>query len=227
MHRLVVPCKMKKIILLLPLLFVLPVKAQFLNSYGMTLGMTRAKQQWAQNQLPLPEKTRHRTGFNGSFLLEFFSHDVFTWVSELQFNQKGGRFLNANNDVYFKGRSNYASFNNYLKARTEGIDMNMYILAGPRINYMISSNVPGGMPFGLSAAGGIGFDLTYWEPTIFFAEVLYGHDILPAHPSPPSNVYNKGWEFRIGIKKRIERRGYCPPAFNPAGHKRKGFIVCC
>jgi hypothetical protein len=211
---------MFKIIILnicLALAFIMPAKAQFLHSYGATIGLTRSTEVFNYDNSDLRQVMDYRTGFNGSLFLEFFNHEVFTWVMEAQFNQFGSKWLDANEEEIFKHRLNYGSFNNFLKVRAEGIDMNLYALAGPRIKYLISSNA-GEFPnaseysnLAFAVSGGLGMDLNFFEPTILFAEIQYIQGILGSAEMPVP-IQNKGWEFRIGIKKRIERRnGYCPP----------------
>ncbi|HET6245697.1 MAG: outer membrane beta-barrel protein [Bacteroidetes bacterium] len=211
---------MKKIILL----FVLFVgvcfgsQAQFLHAYGATLGITRATEIGWLSASDTPQKMKYRTGFNGSLFLEFFNHDVFTWVMEAQYNQKGVRMLDEFGNVDFKHRTNYGSFNNFLKARAEGIDINLYVLAGPRIEYLISQNST--LPFNqlhFSISGGVGCDFNYWEPIIFFTEVHFNPDITPsANVGRGQTIRNRALELRIGIKKKIQsgrNRDVCPPVF--------------
>ena len=187
--------------------------SQFLHAYGATIGVTRAKQIWTIKPFNYHE-THYRTGFNGSLFLEFFNHDVFTWVMEAQFNQKGTRFTDADNVLLSKSRANYACFNNFLKARTEGIDINLYILGGPRIEYLISGNGP--LPYNqlhFSVSGGLGCDFNYLEPIILFTELHYNPDITH---SVAESMKHRAFELKIGIKKKINTARFndpCPPVF--------------
>ncbi|MBA3901427.1 MAG: outer membrane beta-barrel protein, partial [Bacteroidetes bacterium] len=188
--------------------FILPAKAQFLHSYGATIGITRATEVFNYDNSDLRQEMGYRTGFNGSLFLEFFNHNVFTWVMEAQFNQFGSRWLGTEGEEIFKNRLNYGSFNNSLKARAEGIDMNLYVLAGPRVKYLISSN-SNDFPsphvysdFAFAVSGGLGMDLNFFEPVILFAEVQYIQGIFGSS-DVPQYTQSKGLEIRIGIKKRI------------------------
>ncbi|MDQ3192619.1 MAG: hypothetical protein M3Q58_13585 [Bacteroidota bacterium] len=209
---------MKKYILVLFLFIaVSESQAQFLHSYGATIGLTRATQKGWLSPLDTPQNMKYRTGFNGSLFLEFFNHDVFTWVMEAQYNQKGARWVNEFDDVVFKHRTNYGSFNNFLKARAEGIDINLYVLAGPRIEYLISQNAP--LAFNqlhFSVSGGVGCDFNYWDPIILFTEVHYNPDLTTAANLGRETIRNRAFELRIGIKKKVGGGRYrddCPPVY--------------
>lgn len=210
----------KKYILLLFLLIVifsLKSQGQLLHSYGATIGITRATQTGWLSPVDIPQKMKYLTGFNGSLFLEFFNHEVFTWVMEAQYNQKGARWVDEFNNVYFKNRTNYGSFNNFLKARAEGIDINLYALAGPRIEYLISQNSP--VPFNklhFSISGGVGCDFNYLDPIILFTEVHYNPDLTPSADLSRETIRNRAFELRVGIKKKIENwrsRDACPPVY--------------
>jgi hypothetical protein len=188
------------------------VKGQFLHAYGATVGFTLANQTWNFDDAETRFSMRNRFGLNGSLFLEFFNHDVFTWVMEGQFNQLGARWVVSpdNRNVDYKHRLNYLSFNNFLKARTEGIDANLYVLAGPRVMYQLSSNAPDFRQLSFAVSGGIGMDYTYLDPVIFFVETQYIYGIFSAAENVA--VRNRAFEFKIGIKKLFGGSSdYCPP----------------
>lgn len=142
----------------LALLVISDGNAQFVQGYGFTIGLTRATQKW--NYPDASEKMKFRNGFNTSIFGEFLSHDIYSWISELQYNQKGAKIT----DTGFKSRTNYISWNNFLKMRSEGYDMNLYFLLGPRVEYLFSGNSPGFNMLHFSASAGIGAEFNYIDP---------------------------------------------------------------
>jgi hypothetical protein len=185
-------------------------RGQLLHAYGATIGLTRSTEVFNYNNPDLRQTMGYRSGFNGSLFLEFFNHPVFTWVMEAQFNQFGSRWLDADGAETFRHRLNYGSFNNFLKARAEGIDINLYAIAGPRVQYLLSANAPDASQLAFSVSGGLGCDFNFFEPVILFTEVHYVQGFFGN--SDVMERQNRAFEFRIGIKKLIQkRRDDCPP----------------
>ena len=191
-------------------------KEPFVVGYGVTIGGTRATQKWDYQLQDVSEKMKYRNGFNGSIFGEFLSHDIFSWISELQYNQKGAKvtFLDS---TQFKSRTNYLSFNNFLKMRSEGYDINLYFLFGPRIEYLVSSNGPVNFnKLHLSASAGVGCDFNFLDPWILFTELHYNPDITKSYSSPGIDIKNRAWELKIGIKRNLKSSRHleeCPPVF--------------
>src|ERR1017187_3659502 len=65
------------------------IQAQFLNSIGITAGLTYGNERWKDSDLHLNKAEKYLLRYNGSIFAEFFSYDYFRWVSEFQYNQKG------------------------------------------------------------------------------------------------------------------------------------------
>jgi hypothetical protein len=191
--------------------FSFSAKSQFLHSYGATIGVNRSSEFLESGDPDWDGLMKFRTGLNGSLFLEFFNHRVFTWVMEGQFSRMGSNYVNAAGEKYFKSRLDYLSFNNFLKARTEGIDNNLYVLAGPRVQYLAASNSNIYKNLAFAVSGGIGMDFNFFEPVILFSELQYIHGFLN-NSGIGFPINNRGFELRFGIKKRIFKgSGYCPP----------------
>jgi hypothetical protein len=184
--------------------------AQFISSYGVSGGITRSNQIWTNVNMDPRNRQGHLWGGNGSFLVEFFGHPVFSWRSEIQLNQKGSRYSEANGEV--TNRLNYACFNNFLKLTAEGYNASAYILGGPRIEYMYTG---WGNKLHGSISAGFGFDFNVYEPLIIFTEFHYNPDIrpFPVHEHDQARIYNTAWEIRIGFRKKLKKRfrDDCPP----------------
>jgi hypothetical protein len=185
-------------------------RAQFVSSYGVSGGVTRSNQIWKNIELNSRSRQNHLWGGNGSFLVEFFGHAVFSWRSEIQLNQKGTSYTERGTEL--TNRINYVCFNNFLKLTAEGNNANAYILAGPRIEYMYTG---WGNKLHGSVSAGIGFDFNVYEPLIIFTEIHYNPDIrtFPVAEFNPMRLYNTAWEVRIGFRKKLKKRyrDECPP----------------
>ncbi|HET6225171.1 MAG TPA: outer membrane beta-barrel protein, partial [Bacteroidia bacterium] len=111
---------MKKLIFIsLFVLSFLGSNAQFLNSIGITGGVSYSNQKFLFRDPSEVIKKKYRWGFNGSVFAEFFSHDYVRWVSEIQYNQKGSKEKRSETDpdttYTLRNRVQYVTWNNYLK----------------------------------------------------------------------------------------------------------------
>jgi hypothetical protein len=217
--------------------------AQFLYALGVAAGISYGKEGWKEEQWSTGEK--YLLGFNGAVLAEFFRSDNFQWRSEIMYNQLGtGEAVASNN---FVNRTNYISFNNYLKIKYPLFSITPYILIGPRVAYLLSRSASvfpdaiGGMDlFHVTGAVGIGVSkITYghWTP---FIELFYNRDIMPSFigsvasndPSPSlfktsisEVINNHDFELRIGVKYVFDEKSECPPVDNPAGNPKEGEYI--
>lgn len=206
--------KHKTIITLFFFLAVFNLKAQFLSGYGITLGGTRATQIWHTISSDQTDKMNYRYGINGSLFLEMFSDPNLKWISEFQFNQKGAKEIPFN-DATLKSRTNYICFNNFLKYRLEGYDFSPYLLAGPRLEYLLSSNGP--LDYSKFHAGisfGIGSEFNFKDPWILFTEFHVNPDLNKSFKNDLLEVKNRSFELRIGVKYNLlsdKDFDACPP----------------
>lgn len=190
--------------------FLISLRAQFLNAVGITGGVTFSNERWNDKVLNTSERKKYIFGFNGSVFVEFFSHDYFRWVSEIQFNQKGS--MDKTPDANYPTRMDYLCFNNYLKFRYELLDVIPYIIVGPRIEYKLSGGstsprVPGSfVPLHVSLAAGVGTELVAYGPIKFFVEAFYNPDLTKAYHTDFMDVKNNAFEARIGVKYQFRKK---------------------
>ena len=187
--------------------------AQFVSGIGATGGITYAREKWSYTNPLRIEKKNFLLGFNGSLFVEFFQHDYLRWVSELQYNQKGTIEQLNSGDV--KDRLQYLSFNNFLKARYELLDVIPYVLIGPRVEYLLSASPQTDFnKIHVGVSVGAGAELVAYSNFKFFAEMHYNSDILNAYNKNSLSIKNTAFELRIGLKYAIKkRRESCPPVY--------------
>ncbi len=179
-------------------------KAQFVNSIGLTAGVSAGNQKFFFKDPAAISQKKYTFGFNASFFAEFFSHDYTRWVSELQYNQKGS--IDKQFDQNYPNKLQYISWNNYLKIRYEMYSIIPYVLVGPRLDYMLSQSttsptiVSNFSKLNMSAGLGGGIEFVSFSNFKFLVEAFYNPDIAPAYVTPDLHVKNKNIELRIGLK---------------------------
>lgn len=208
---------MKKIsltIILLALLAIPSVNAQFIKGYGVTVGVTRSTQIWNYETEILNDriKQRYKNGLNGSVFMEYFDHDYIRMITEFQYNRKGciERFPTEG----LKDRVTYLCLNNFLKFRQELYDVTPYFLVGPRVEYLYQADPQTYLDqLHVSASAGIGIEFLYTDPWIFFTEFHYNPDVMKSFNSVPLDIRHRAFELRVGLKFARKAKGYCPPAY--------------
>ncbi len=201
----------KTIIFFLMFLLALQSKAQFLNSIGITAGVSAGNQKFYFSDPLAISKKKYVFGVNGSVFAEFFSGDYARWVSEIQFNQKGS--VDKQPEGNYPNKLNYICWNNYLKLRYEMYSIIPYILLGPRLEYNLSQGTTSPaitgkfLPLHVSAAGGVGVEFISYGNFKFFTEAFYNPDlIMPAYKRQDLDVRNKNIELRVGLKYQFGGR---------------------
>ncbi|MCX6296643.1 MAG: hypothetical protein NTX97_11370 [Bacteroidetes bacterium] len=196
---------MKKIFLfLIAFVFIVHAKAQFVNSVGITAGVSAGNQKFLFYDPVAFSRKKYVYGFNASIFGEFFSNDHARWVTEIQYDQKGS--IDRQPDVNYPNQLQYLSWNNYLKLRYEMYSIIPYILVGPRLDYKLvqstsSPAITGGfLPLHLSAGFGGGFEIVSYTNFKFLVEGFYNPDMMPAYISSGMHAKNKNIELRIGLK---------------------------
>src|ERR1035437_6805931 len=180
------------------------VSAQFVNSIGLTAGVTYGNERWKDKVLADSEKKNYLLGYNASLQAEFFSGDFLRWVSEFQFNQKGS--IDKEPAGKYTTKMDYGCFNNYLKIRKELLRIIPYVLIGPRIEYKIDGGsarprVPGAfIPLHVSLAAGVGVEFVAYGPFKFFVEGFYNPDLTKAYSTSKMDITNNAFELRLGVK---------------------------
>lgn len=196
---------MKKIILFsVTILFFVQAKAQFVNSIGITAGVSAGNQKFYFYDPLAISRKKYIFGFNASIFGEFFSHDHARWVTEIQYNQKGS--IDKQPEGNYGNKLQYLSWNNYLKLRYEMYNIIPYILVGPRLDYNLiqstsSPAITGSfLPIHLSAGFGAGMEFISYTNFKFLVEGFYNPDMMPAYVRPGMHLKNNNIELRIGLK---------------------------
>lgn len=210
--------RLQKYFILFSLLFMwmIPIsKAQFIKGFGATAGATFSNQKWYEQNPENQYKLKYKAGGNGSLFVEYIDHKYYRMISELQYNMKGARGR-RDSIGEFKYKANYFSFNNFFKIRQELYDVTPYALIGPRLEFLLNSNIPTMRSMHLTASGGIGMEFLYKRPWIFFAEVQYNPDVMKARNADFLKIRQNAWEIRAGIKYERKKKADCP---RPRGGK--------
>lgn len=202
---------MKKIVIyLLFLLSGLPVKAQLINSVGITGGVSYGNQKFLFRDPTSISRKKYMLGYNGSIFAECFNNDFARWVTEIQYNQKGS--VDKQSTGNYSNKLHYLSWNNYLKLRYEMYSIIPYIMFGPRLEYNLiqatsSPAITGKfLPLHLSAAFGGGTEFVSFTNLKFFVEAFYNPDMMPAYIRPELHVKNKNFELRLGLKYEFKEQ---------------------
>ena len=202
---------MKKIILVTFVIFyTLQSDAQFLNSIGITAGVSAGNQKFFFNDPKEISRKKYGFGYNASVFLECFSHDYARWVTEIQYDQKGSIDKQPNGN--YPNKLQNICWNNYLKLRYEMYSIIPYVLVGPKLEYNLiqstsSPAVTGKfLPLHLSAAVGGGVELVSYTNFKFLVEAFYNPDIVPAYSTSALKINNKNFELRVGLKYEFAGR---------------------
>lgn len=184
-----------------------------LKYIGLTGGLTLSNQKWKYDLTSEKYKGRNYLGWNGSLYTEWGLHDVFTFVSELQYNRKGE---NSRNILTPDSRIQLGSWNNYAKFRLDWYDGSPYFLLGPRLEYMFSTAPLDFGPIVIGASAGVGYEFYKWDPWVPFVELHFNPSITPSFNETGVKVRERAWELKVGIKfHRKSTRNFddCPPVF--------------
>lgn len=196
---------MKKIFLFfITILFVVQTKGQFLNSIGITAGVSAGNQKFYFYDPTSISRKNYIVGFNASLFAEFFSHDYARWVTEIQYDQKGSIDKQPNQN--YPNHLQYLSWNNYLKLRYEMYSIIPYIMVGPKLEYNLVQGTTSPditskfLPVHVSGAFGGGLEFVSFTNFKFLVEAFYNPDMMPAYVRPEMHAKNKNIELRIGLK---------------------------
>ncbi|HXP51524.1 MAG TPA: hypothetical protein VN922_16325 [Bacteroidia bacterium] len=207
-------------------------KKNILSAIGVAGGITYGKQIWDPEGPLATEKYRLRV--NGAVLAEFFHHPIYRWRTELEYNLMGTtEHLDAPANTNVVNKTNYISFNNYLKVNFKETGFIPYFLIGPRLEYLLIKKPEVYAPviqhfsaLHVTGAIGIGAEAVWDKPIRPFIEAFYNHDIMPSYSSyyadglTPTNIVYHAYELRIGLKYFFEgtKKDVCPKVINPAGN---------
>ncbi len=223
---------MKKIqLLILFLFFAGLVQAQLINSIGINGGVTFAKYKWTVKddpKLPTPlyqnDPQKWKTSWNGAIFLEMFQNEHWRWVSEAQYNNKGGIEVAG----WDKGKklgtaTPDVAWNNYLKFRYEIYYGVPYIFAGPSLAYTLSqSSASPPIQRGsfrkiqISPVVGVGWEFITFGMIKPFVEALYNPDLAAgpaAYHTLDLSLWNRVIEARVGLRFELTPAESCPRVY--------------
>ena len=202
---------MKKIFSLIIILsFVFQCKAQFVNSIGLTVGVSAGNQKFFFYDPPAISNKKYIVGFNASVFGEFFTHDYARWVTEIQYDQKGS--VDREPNQTYPNQLQYLSWNNYLKLRYEMYSIIPYIMVGPKLEYRLVQSTTSPaiaapfLPVHVSGAFGGGLEFVSFINFKFLVEAFYNPDLMPAEVQPGMYIKNKNIELRVGVKYEFKGR---------------------
>ena len=207
-------------------------QGQIVSGIGIAGGLTYGTQRW-NPEGPLAQE-RWLLRFNGAVLAEFFHQPMYRWRTEIEYNLMGTKELTyPPSSVLLSNRTNYFSWNNYLKIMYNKFTFVPYILVGPRIEYKFRVNAQIYQPemgalnlLQLTGCAGVGAELMWNGPIRPFIELLYNHDLIPSYNDlfngslVQTKILYEGFELRIGVKffNMKKNSDKCPPVYNPMGN---------
>lgn len=210
---------MKRLIIILLFFLSLSASAQFLSGLGAMAGVTYSRQKWhitSPDDITIKKKNILR--YNACLFAEFFSHNTFRWISELQYNMKG-TIEELTNLPQYRNKTDYFSFNNFLKVRFETYHGYPYFLIGPRVEYLFKTSseiypdiISNFNKFHFGWSTGVGFEFISYGNFKFITEAHYNPDYTNAYEKNNLEITNRGFELRVGIKYVPLSAGEkCPP----------------
>lgn len=206
-------------------------KKNILSGLGIAGGITYGKQVW-NPEGPLAQE-RYILRGNFAVLAEFFHHPVYRWRTELEYNLMGtGELLYYSNPaVTYRNKTNYISFNNYLKINFRNTGFIPYFLIGPRVEYLLIRKaqiypdvISQLHTIQITGAIGVGAEINWNSPLRPFIEAFYNHDLLYSYDNYYNGLYTsigyRAYELRVGLKYFFEgiKKDVCPKVYNPAGN---------
>lgn len=202
-----------KVILLLIFLLPLAAEAQFLNAFGIMVGATESTHRYRFTNTEF-DNNKYITGANASVFWELFDKDKVRWQTEFQYNLKGSidRY-----DETLKNRLHYACWNNYIKIRSMRLAGTPFVIAGPRMEYLIAQNTPSldmvdanFEKFHVSGVLGLGWEFEVFKGPKPQVELLFNPDMFMfAYDGGDYKMKNFVLELRVGAKL-FWHRDKCP-----------------
>jgi hypothetical protein len=190
-------------------------EAQLIRSFGLKAGATNSSQEWNYTYLTdfTPET---RWGINVGVFSEFMNIPYFSFVTELNYVQKGMKDKIAvttpqNPDpiefITWDTRVDYLNFSTLGKCRFDLSRFIPYILFGPRVDFEINQeNSPDGtnvvaenfneIMYGIKIGVGSEFKFDSFN---LLAEILYDYNFNDLYKGEYLTVISDSFDFRIGI----------------------------
>jgi hypothetical protein len=218
-------------LVLVMLLFPQVLQGQLISAVGIAAGITYGKQHWSMEEPYTYES--YLLGINGTVMAELFSHPIYRWRIEAEYNRMGTKevVVDTKTGSKYTNATTYISLNNYLKIMHEYFNFIPYVLIGPRLEYLfmnqpqVYENVADGFSqLHVLGSLGIGAEKVCFSRLKPFIEAFYNFDFSPSYSGTtaiygqptPETIHYRGYELRIGLKYVFDK-GSCPAVINPAG----------
>jgi hypothetical protein len=191
-------------------LFLATANAQFFQGFGIMAGGTLGRQKW-NTTINMMHEHKYLLRYNAEIFAEFGPHPVFRWVTELQYNVKGTKYMSAEPDVKFQNQ--YAAWNNYLMIRKEMYAIIPYVKIGPRAEYVFNSD-QNFSKFHFTGALGAGVEFVAYGPVKFITEAWWVPDATKSYSDANfGSIKQHCWELRIGLKFTGRTGEACPKVY--------------
>jgi hypothetical protein len=210
---------MKKAALLLLLLVVLqprPGHAQLITSWGFKAGLTSAGQK-LEYTLTSPPATKRRVGVTAAAFVEWLNHPSVSLITQIEYTQRGmgQEFLvtgpsgpQAIGTRTLFGALHYVSIPLLVKAKIPFPVLAPYLLAGPRLDFLISTSSDEGafdILFGkmkkrtYGASVGLGVLTDAILPVTLLFEARYNFDLQDSYATDLLTVRNNAFDLWLGV----------------------------
>jgi hypothetical protein len=191
-------------------------EAQLIRSLGVKAGASAASQDWLYADRDISVDALTRWGLDIGGFIEWFNIPVFSLSSEVHYIQKGFReelpVTSAESPdshgmlLTLSPRVDYLSVPILAKCRFDLGSSSLYILAGPRVDFLLSTKDAG---FGevlsnfksreFGATVGLGYEATKLGPLTIGAEVRYSPTLQDSFSTNLLSVRNRSLEMIIVI----------------------------
>jgi len=193
--------------------------AQFFQGIGIFAGGMASRHKYNDSNSPITlgsHKGKFIFRLCGGIIGDFLPNENIKWRSEVEYNMKGSRESVSGSDgenQILKNKLDYISWNNFLKIQTETNFGFLYLLIGPRVEYLFRANTTAytsamnNLPkLHFSWSAGIGFEFIAYGPIKFFTEYHINPDILPLYKKANVKIKNITQEFRVGLMYKIIKK---------------------
>jgi hypothetical protein len=196
-------------------LFASASSSQFLRSYGLKAAYTVADQPVTSSVISID--TKSHAGFNAAVFAEWLDLSWFSVVTQLEYVQRGMEmeFVVTTAESpegigtrRVAGRVNYLSLPILAKVEIPLGEVSPYVLAGPRLDYLISYRSDDGLFDALykqfrktllGASFGAGLAARGDLPVTILLEARYNIDLQNSYATPFYTTVNKAFDVWVGI----------------------------
>jgi len=203
------------IVVCLILLISTATQSQFIRGYGLKLALTSSDDQYENSFAPNLE-TKRRIGFNVGGFIEWLDVPFFSFITQLEYDQKGaGQVFNRrdeyNNDlgdITQYGKLDYVSIPLLVKLRYPAGIFTPYIVGGPRFDFLVGFQSDKNLfntlyrqlkKNSIGGSVGIGVETESILPTTFLAELRYNFDFQDSFKNAFVHTRNDSYDLWLGV----------------------------